>query len=278
MKSYIILIISGLIISFSCDKKTQDRMVDLGDYNLHIYDTGEGSPTVILVTGAAGALTKFNIIQKEISSITRVISYDRAGIGKSDKRPSPCTYENMVKELKLMLNKENIPPPYILVGHSMGGHLIRLFTHLYPEQVVGLVFSDASHEDFFTKVKENRTEEEWNKLDSTITDLVSGGSEIFQKEWSALINGSELLRSIKLPNDISVQVITSSKYGTTFEAFGLSPKDKLLWVDLHSKWIENKPKAKQIVTDKSGHSIYREQPELIITAIKEIINEIKKKS
>jgi len=188
----------------------------------------------------------------------------------------PRTYENMVKELKLLLTIEKIPPPYILVGASMGGHLIRLFTDTYPEDVAGLVFVDGSHEDFFDKIKENRTVEAWYVIDSTINNLFTQGAEIRLKEWDAYKIGCELMKTVEIPANIPVQVITSAKYGETFKAFGLNPEDKLLWIELQSDWITNKPNAKQTITEKSGHGITGEEPQLVISAIKEVLDEVKK--
>jgi hypothetical protein len=267
-----------IVLITACTKKPPERMVDIGGYNLHIYDTGFGKPTVIFeyALSSTGGVIRFADIQKEIATFTRAISYDRAGIGKSDESPLPRSYENMVKELKLMLEEEKIDPPYILVGYSLGGHLVRLFTDTYPEDVVGLVLVDGSHEDFFDRIKANRTEEEWGEIDSTINNLISQNSEIARKEWDAYIMGCELMKTVEIPANIPVQVITAAKYGWTFEAMGLSPEDILLWLELQSDWIKNKPNAKQTITEKSSHGILGDEPQLVISAIKEVLDEVKK--
>lgn len=269
----IISVILFIILISACNKQPKGRMVDLGGYKLHIYDIGNGNLTIILESGLGDGLKSLNIIQKGIAGFTRVISYDRAGIGKSDISPLPCTYENMVKQLKLMLTAEQIPPPYILVGISMGGNIIRLFTNTYPEDVVGLVLVDASHEDFLDKIKENRTEEELYKIDSIVNNLFSQESEIIKDEWEAYKKGRELMKNVEIPTDIPIRVITSAKYEGNFKEF--IPEEKVIWLDLHSEWVLNNPHAKHIVTDKSGHAIYREEPQLVISSIKEIIDEIK---
>ena len=272
-----ISVILGIIILSACSQKPPERMVDIGGYNLHIYDTGVGKPTVIFeyALSSTGGVTRFADIQKEIGKFTRTISYDRAGVGKSDESPLPRTYENMVKELKLLLTEEKISPPYILVGYSLGGHLVRLFTETYPEEVVGLVLVDGSHEDFFDSIEANRTEEEWEEIDSTINNLIYQNSEIARKEWDAYIMGCEHMKTIEIPANIPVQVITAAKYGSTYEAMGLSPEDILLWIELQSDWIKNKPNAKQTITEESSHGILSEEPQLVISVIKEVLDEVK---
>lgn len=274
----IISIILGIILISACTKKPPERMVDIGEYNLHIYDTGFGKPTVIFeyALSSTGGVTRFADIQKEIATFTRTISYDRAGVGKSDESPLPRTYENMMKELKLLLTEEKILPPYILVGYSLGGHLVRFFADAYPGDVVGLVLIDGSHEDFFDRIEANRTEKEWREIDSTINNLISQNSEITRKEWDAYIMGCEIMKTVEIPANIPVQVITSAKFEGTFKAMGLNPDDKLLWIELQSEWIANKPNAKQIITDKSGHGILIEEPQLIISVIKEVIDEVRR--
>lgn len=272
-----ISVIFGIILLAACSQEPPERMVDMGGYNLHIYDTGKGSPTVIFeyALSSTGGVTGFADIQKEIAKFTRTISYDRAGVGKSDESPLPRTYENMVKELKLLLTEEKISPPYILVGYSLGGHLVRLFAETYPEEVIGLVLVDGSHEDFFDRIEANRTEEEWGKIDSTINNLIYQNSEIARKEWDAYIMGCELMKTIEIPANIPVQIITAAKYGSTYEAMGLSPEDILLWIELQSDWIKNKPNAKQTITEKSSHGILGQEPQLVILVIKKILDEVK---
>lgn len=271
-----IAVITGIILLSACAKKPSNRMVNLGGYNLHIFDTGYGKPTVILEYGLSGSggIIRFADIQKEIASITRVISYERAGIRDSEISPLPRNYENMVKELKSMLTSEKIPPPYILVGASMGGQLIRLYTNTYPEDVVGLVLVDGSHEDFFDSIEHSRTVKEWNEIDSTINSIFSQDSGILHEEWKAFKEGCELMKTIEFPSDIPVHVITSAKYAGTFKAFGLIPDDKLLWVKLQSEWIADNPNAQQIITKNSGHAICTEEPQLVVSVIKDVLNEV----
>jgi pimeloyl-ACP methyl ester carboxylesterase len=81
----------------------------------------------------------------------RVVRYDRAGLGHSDECTTPRDPETVAKELHLLLEKAGESPPYLLMGHSIGGPYIRVFTELYPDEVMGMVFLDATHPDHIAR-------------------------------------------------------------------------------------------------------------------------------
>lgn len=127
------------------------QIVSIGDYALHIQCMGEGSPTIILEAGGGFTSGSWAWILPEVAKTQRVCAYDRAGWGWSE--PSPVGYgsvQNAV-ELHTLLRNSGIEPPYVLVGHSLGGLYARVYAHAYPEDVVGLVQVDASHPDAWVR-------------------------------------------------------------------------------------------------------------------------------
>jgi pimeloyl-ACP methyl ester carboxylesterase len=118
------------------------QLIDVGGCRLHLHCQGAGGPAVILESGIAGSLLGWSLVQPKIAEFTRVCSYDRAGLGWSDRCIAPRTVPQMVHELAALLERANVPPPYVLVGHSFGGLLVRAYAHLRPHQVAGLVFVD----------------------------------------------------------------------------------------------------------------------------------------
>lgn len=124
------------------------RLVDVGGRRLHIRCTGSGEPTVILENGLGGSsLGAWSLVQPEVSTFTRVCSYDRAGMGYSDPGPSPRTARRIAHELAQLLDRGDVRGPLVLVGASIGGLYVRAFASEHGERVVGLVLVDASHED-----------------------------------------------------------------------------------------------------------------------------------
>jgi pimeloyl-ACP methyl ester carboxylesterase len=123
------------------------QLVDVGGYKLHLNCMGEGSPTVILEAGLADSSPSWLTTQPEVAKTTRVCSYDRAGYGWSDPSPHPRTASWRAKELHTLLVNANVQGPYVLVGHSLGGMLVRVYAHTYPDEVVGMVLVDSTHEE-----------------------------------------------------------------------------------------------------------------------------------
>lgn len=127
--------------------KAPGQRFDVGGYKMHIHCTGEGSPAVILESGLGDSYLSWRKVQPEIAKFVRVCSYDRAGLGYSDRSPQARTSKVIASEVHALLHAAGVPPPYVLVGHSMGGFDVRLYASLYRSEVVGMVLVDASHPD-----------------------------------------------------------------------------------------------------------------------------------
>jgi pimeloyl-ACP methyl ester carboxylesterase len=130
------------------------QLVDVGGYRLHLYCTGQGSPTVILEAAADMMSADWGWIQPEIAKKTRVCAYDRAGMGWSDPGPQPRDARQISAELHTLLAQAGIAEPYIFVGHSAGGLYVRMYTAQYPEEVVGIVLVDPGHPDMTARIPE----------------------------------------------------------------------------------------------------------------------------
>ncbi len=123
------------------------KLVDIGGYRLHLHCTGTGNLTVVLEAGAGDFSFDWGLVQPEVARFTRVCSYDRAGMAWSDPGPTPRTMKQEVHELRALLRKAGIRGPYVLVGHSYGGLLARLYARRYRREVVGMVLVDSTDPD-----------------------------------------------------------------------------------------------------------------------------------
>lgn len=130
------------------------QLVDVDGHQMHIYCTGEdspGKPVVILESGAGENLYNFLDLQSRISQFTRVCSYDRSGLGWSETNPTAKTAGQKADELDQLLNSAGVDGPYLLVGHSFGGLVARIYSVRHSQDVVGLVLVDSTNaEDFVT--------------------------------------------------------------------------------------------------------------------------------
>ena len=146
--NYLILIATSIYQAIATrieDKQSPPgELIDVGGYKLHLYTMGKSRPTVIF-DHSLGGIEGYLLIE-EIAKIARVCIYDRAGYGWSERSPHKRSSEQIVKELDTLLNNAGIEPPYILVGDSFGSYNVRLYTHEYPEKVIGIILTDGLHQ------------------------------------------------------------------------------------------------------------------------------------
>ena len=143
----------ALIVAAGCHRQPNlaqwydppGRLIDIGGRKLHLYCTGEGSPTVILLAGGGAFSIDWALVQPNVAGNTRVCSYDRAGLAWSDSGPADETVEQTVADLHTLLKTAGETPPYLLVGASIGGIYIRAYQHAFPAEVGGLIFWNGSN-------------------------------------------------------------------------------------------------------------------------------------
>lgn len=115
---------------------------DVGGHRLHLMSRGSGSPAIVVDTGFGNRAETWKEIQEALAPKTRVVLYDRAGYGRSDPGPLPRDADRVVEELARLLDAAGIPPPYVLVGHSLGGMHVQHFAARYPQRTAALVLLD----------------------------------------------------------------------------------------------------------------------------------------
>lgn len=144
-----------LLLNLTCVAQSQStqppfpppgKLIDVGGWRLHLNCTGEShasQPAVILEAGAGDFSVEWSLVQAGVAKFARVCSYDRAGDGWSELGPHPRTMHQIVYELHTLLDRAGVRPPFVLVGHSYGGWLVRLYASTYPAEVAGMVLVEA---------------------------------------------------------------------------------------------------------------------------------------
>ena len=142
----IILSVCLVFTATAQEPKSFGKIVDLGGHRLHVYCTGNGSPTVVVENGLGDFSFDWVLVQSKVSRFTGICTYDRAGYAWSDPGPKPRTFAQLNLELKDALSKLGKQGPFVLVGHSYGGPVVRNFATTYPHEVSGMVLVDAAFE------------------------------------------------------------------------------------------------------------------------------------
>ncbi|HET7225584.1 MAG TPA: alpha/beta hydrolase [Candidatus Eisenbacteria bacterium] len=126
------------------------RMIDVGGWRLHLDAAGHrrpGDPCVVLESGLGDFSVEWSLVQPRVARFARVCSYDRGGDGWSELGPHPRTMHQIVYELHTLLARAGEAPPYVLVGHSYGAWLVRMYASEYPREVAGMVLVDGGADD-----------------------------------------------------------------------------------------------------------------------------------
>ena len=254
-------------------------LVDVGGYRLALHCTGEGSPTVVLETGLGAPSEYWAPIQQEIAGLTRVCRFDRAGRGKSDPAANPRTCADMVADLRALLHNASIQAPYVLVGNSVGGMNARLYAYQHPEEVAGIVLVDGSHQDQFTRIVEALPEPEPNSPDSHkgFYRFWAGGGwrdPANNPENVDFVTSREQLRAIHSLGDLPVVVLASGVFlreGLTRTKPEAGPRLHEIWQDLQRDLANLSSNSVYGVVESSGHFIQRDQPEVVVDAIRRVL-------
>jgi pimeloyl-ACP methyl ester carboxylesterase len=136
------------------------RLVEVGDgRRIYVSDMGQqmaSGPTVIFESGIAATSQNWLRVQESVASFTRAVSYDRGGLGWSSACASARTPTNIARELHELLQQADIPGPYVLVGHSFGGLVVRRYAAMFPDEITGVVLVDPMRTEEWPPVNESQ--------------------------------------------------------------------------------------------------------------------------
>jgi len=286
------------------------QLVDVGGYKLHINCTGEGSPTVILDAGWADYSATWIYVQPEVAKTTRVCSYDRAGYGWSDPSPHPRTANWRVEELHTLLINANVQGPYVLVGHSLGGMLMRVYAHNYPDEVVGMILVDSEHEEQYDRLPGAKSSipglvqqfRMLGVLSSTgfmtlapqaipnpgvpdevfaqykVTWATTGFLTTAAAEMNAMLESTAEVRALQITSfgDLPLSVLSQGVYTPNpalSEAENQQHWDE--WQAMQSELAALSSTGKKTIAEQSHHNVQHDQPDLVINAILEMVDALR---
>jgi pimeloyl-ACP methyl ester carboxylesterase len=251
------------------DPRRYDAQVNVGGRLIELSCFGMGSPTVLLESGLGDSGAPWFGIQTAIADFTRVCSYDRSNTGASasDDAAKPRTGLEVASDLATMLEASGEPGPYVLVGHSIGSHVIRLFAAEHGDKVAGMVLVDPTHEDQDLRRKALVTPDQFKVLKAILSANQEG------VDLDATADEVRAARSVGPLPAVPLFVVSA---GIEDDASQFPPGwpmkvEAKLHHELQADLVTLIPGGRQIVATKSTHYVHRTQPDLVVDAIRQAV-------
>ncbi len=270
-------------------------LVDIGGgRKMYLECRGQGTPTVVLVSGYGdtGDIWSVDVpglpqphVLPAVAGFTRVCAYDRpgtigmddpAGRSRSDPVPQPRAPEEVVADLHALLAAADVPGPYVLAGHSLGGAYVRLYAATYPDAVVGLVQVDATNEYYRAEL----TPEQWavaGKIDPPVADY----PEVERLDFNVVYDAVERAVAAQPLHELPLMVLARGREDEVPPEMaadfppGLLDAAAAAWRASQARLTALVPDARQMIATESGHYIQVEQPALVIEAIRQAVEGVR---
>ncbi len=279
------------LITFNTFAQTQFITVNNTNIKVNVIgleNRAEGQPVIVFENGHGETIKTWNKIIDSVSSISPIVLYDRCGTGESESDNEIPSIEYNSKKLKKILDTLNIKPPYILVGHSLGGVYIRGFANYYPDDLAGLIFIDPADftqklVDFETPYREIGVTDKY--IDSMMIAKFENISAIDSSRNIKIQQESEMLRKLRVSDfkelnenelpSIPVHFIIGGRFSVPPQYQSKDYDQESLFRARTKHWIVNwtyvankSPFGRLFYSSKAGHYVQYDDPELIIESIK----------
>ncbi len=271
------------------------QLVDVGGHRLHINCIGTGSPTVVIEAGLGDWSTGWDVVQQGVAKATRVCTYDRAGWGWSEAGPLPRDATQFAKELHTLLQNANIPGPYVMVGHSLGGFAVRVFAHEYASEVAGVVLIDSMSPRQFTQSQggaqsQTGTQSQPFSLPAMLARF--GIVRLIARPLGIMpsVPSEENAYFSRMVSPQSAQTLTNESQGmpassaevSAVQTFGDLPLIVLTaklnnipgWQVWQTELLQLSSNSQQLFAE-SDHNIHFEEPESAIAAILQMVQQVR---
>jgi pimeloyl-ACP methyl ester carboxylesterase len=243
------------------------KLVDIGGRSLYVECSGSGSPTVLLEGGFGGGTKTWVDVHKDLARTTRTCAYDRAGVGTSIGISGTHDAADEIGDLERLLAAARLEPPYVVVGHSYGGLLARLFAQAHPDEAGGLVLVDAMGRD--------QTRRELRIWPRSVAPALRRDVAMPVVEGVDLRAGELAAARIRSLGDAPLVVVTAGDHEQEFEAL---PRDlrrtfDRLWTTMQDELAALSTDHAHVVALRSGHFVQRldGQPDVVVRAVRAVV-------
>lgn len=272
------------------------QIVEVNGRKMHVNCTGQGSPTVILESGLGGGSLDWSLAQPEVAKFARVCSYDRAGIVWSSAGGGRRDADQITSELRETLEAAHLAPPYVLVGHSIGGVYVQSFAARYSADVAGVVLVDSSHHDQLARIpgipafvpvllKVAAPIGVARVVNQVVTTHPNLSPEVnaeraglyshtqtvfaFADEMASIRESLDELRASPMRLGAKPLIVLSRGLSD-----GASEETEAAWRTLQNELVVSSSSGEHVIAANSGHYIQFFEPDLVVDAIRRIIRSV----
>ncbi len=246
---------------------------------------GEGTPAVVIDQGSGISVEQsflspyplgWQKVFTEIAKSTRVLMHDRAGLGWSYEPPTPRSCTQLVKDLRAVLRNAEVGPPYVLVGHSIGGFNVRLFANQYPDEVAGVVLVDSSHPD------------QWSRFARTLPRQALGEPAELRRfrqkpdplstpERIDFTASADEMRTVGTLGDKPLIVLSRSPQALRVPGLpaDLAERMEQVWAELQRDLLHLSTRSTQVIATCAGHNIQLDEPQLVSETVLKLVRDIR---
>lgn len=257
-RSTFIALISAALIS-GCASLPQTATEKINERQIEYALVKHDTIPVVFENGLGASMVCWQKVLPGISNDTTTFAYNRPGYGNSDAAITARDGEHVVNELRALLHSKNLHPPYILVGHSLGGLYMQQFARRYPDEVAALILVDSTHPE---QMKGKGAIENWPAWVRFLFKLIA--SDTVQSELAAAAITGKTVLSLPPFSGKPVILLTAKQPENDQSELALDANEK------RKDLLRLHPGAKQIWVD-SGHNIQLEKPQAVIDAIHEVL-------
>lgn len=224
---------------------------------------GNGSPTVVFESGLGHGKRVWGPVFNGLSGVTRCVAYDRAGYGQSEPSEQPRSGLQIVAELRALLQTEGLKPPYVLVGHSLGGTYMKLFAKLHPEEVAGVVMVDARHSEFTQRCRQLGVPRLLYEPPDALLRLL--GPVPRAELEAAPLSLKQARKSGAFPS-VPLIVLTQSNAAERWPA-----QLGKVWIESQRKMVKLSSLGRIKVLEDAGHNVHVDRPDVVVRAILNVV-------
>jgi pimeloyl-ACP methyl ester carboxylesterase len=256
-----------------------EQMIDVGGRKIDSCVYGNGSPTIVLVSGLEITQDNWDSVVPDLAAKTTVVTYDRPGTGKSELGGLPTDGERAARDLHALLEKLGVPKPYLLVGHSYGGMVARLFASLYPDDMGGLILEETQHENNLIEMRKVLEGKDLETFDQVLGERLRTPEKPVTEVDFMNVTREQLRRSRALPRIPFLVMFVAGRAKAMKDLFSDAAIEKLDKMDaaLNKELAALVPGGRLVMVEGTGHLVHVDKPGVLIAPVMEMIHKIRGK-